>query len=58
MSPEMEAFAGVLRGVMAGALLFIFVGLWVWVYGAKRRQWFESASRLPLEEDGPGGGAE
>jgi cytochrome c oxidase cbb3-type subunit IV len=58
MSPEMQAFAGVVRGVMAGALLVIFVGLWVWVYGARRRQWFESAARLPLEEDGPGGRVE
>ena len=55
MSAGMEAFTGVVRGLMAGALLLMFVGLWIWVYGAKRRQSFESASRLPLEEDGPGG---
>lgn len=57
MTPEMEAFTGVMRGVMAGALLLIFIGLWIWVFGSKRRQWFESGSRLPLEEDGPGGAA-
>ncbi len=55
MSPEMEAFTGIVRGLMAGALLIMFVGLWIWVYGSKRRRSFESASLLPLEEDGPGG---
>ncbi len=57
MTPEMEAFTGIVRGVMAGALLIMFVGLWIWVYGSRRRQFFESAALLPLEEDGPGGRA-
>lgn len=55
MSAELESLTGIVRGVMAGALLITFVCLFVWVYGSKRRQWFDSASRLPLEEDGPGG---
>jgi cbb3-type cytochrome oxidase subunit 3 len=57
MSTEMEGVTGIVRGLMAGVLLAMFVGLWIWVYGAKRRSRFESASRLPLEEDGRGGGA-
>ncbi len=55
MSPGMETFTGIVRGVMAGALLLMFLGLWIWVYGSKRRRFFESASLLPLEEDDPGG---
>ena len=55
MSAEMETFTGILRGAMAGTLLIMFVGLWIWVFGAQRRRSFEAASRLPLEEDGPTG---
>ncbi len=51
MSHEMEALTGMLRGLMAGVLLVMFVGLWIWVFGAKRRKSFEVTSRLPLEED-------
>ena len=51
MSPEMEALTGVLRGAMAAILLVMFVGLWVWVFSSRRRATFESAARLPLEDD-------
>jgi len=51
MSHEMEALAGVVRGVMAGTLLVMFIGLWVWVFGQRQRAGFEAAGRLPLEED-------
>ncbi len=57
MSSEMESVTGIVRGLMAGLLLAMFVGLWLWVFAAKRRKSFESASLLPLEEDGPGGRA-
>jgi cbb3-type cytochrome oxidase subunit 3 len=53
----MESVAGIVRGLMAGLLLAMFVGLWLWVFAAKRRKSFESVSQLPLEEDGPGGRA-
>jgi cbb3-type cytochrome oxidase subunit 3 len=55
MSSEMESLTGLVRGLMAGVLLAIFVGLWIWAFAAKRRSSFESASRLPLEEDDSGG---
>jgi cbb3-type cytochrome oxidase subunit 3 len=55
MSSEFEVAAGLARGLMAGVLLAMFVGLWVWAFAAKRRRPFESASRLPLEEDSFGG---
>jgi len=51
MSHEMEAFSGLVRGAMAGILLLMFVGLWIWVFGSRRRATFEAAARLPLEED-------
>ncbi len=54
MSSEMETIAGLVRGLMAGVLLAMFVGLLVWAFAAKRRERFESASRLPLEEDNSG----
>ncbi len=54
MSHEMEALTGMLRGVMAGILLVMFVGLWIWVFGRGQRAAFEAASRLPLEEDRAG----
>jgi cbb3-type cytochrome oxidase subunit 3 len=57
MSSEMEAVTGLVRGLMAGLLLTMFVGLWLWVFAAKRRKSFETASRLPLEEDNSGGSA-
>ena len=57
MSSDMESVAGLVRGLMAGVLLAMFVGLWFWVFAAKRRRSFESASRLPLEEDNSGGSA-
>jgi cbb3-type cytochrome oxidase subunit 3 len=55
MNSELEVIAGVARGLMAGVLLAMFVGLWVWAFAPKRRRLFESASRLPLEEDNCGG---
>ncbi|MBS0421261.1 MAG: cbb3-type cytochrome c oxidase subunit 3 [Proteobacteria bacterium] len=54
MSHEMEALTGLLRGVMAGTLLLMFVGLWIWVFGKRQRAGFEAAARLPLEEDRSG----
>ena len=54
MSHEMEALAGVVRGVMAGTLLLMFTGLWIWVFSKRQRRRFEAAARLPLEEDGLG----
>lgn len=57
MSGQLETLAGIARGLMAGVLLAMFVGLWIWAFAAKRRSSFESASQLPLEEDPCGGNA-
>jgi len=51
MSAELQAVAGLARGLMAGVLLAMFLGLWLWAFSAGRRERFEFAARLPLEED-------
>ncbi len=51
MSPEMVAGTGILRGVVAGALLVAFIGLWLWAYSGRRRAMFDRAALLPLEDD-------
>lgn len=51
MSPEMLSAAGILRGVVAGALLVAFISLWFWAYGSRRRAVFDAMARLPLEDD-------
>ena len=55
MSTEIEYLTGIVRGVMAGLLIVAFVLLGIWVFAAKRRVSFESAARVPLEEDAQGG---
>lgn len=54
MSHELEALTGLVRGVMAGILVVMFVGLWLWVFGSRQRAAFEAAALLPLEEDRAG----
>jgi cytochrome c oxidase cbb3-type subunit IV len=51
MGSTIMAGAGIASGVMAGVLLLMFVGLWLWAYSRRRRPAFDAASRLPLEED-------
>ncbi len=51
MSAEMLAGTGILRGVVAGVLLVVFIALWLWAYSGRRRPAFEAAARLPLEDD-------
>ena len=58
MSPAMAAGTGVLSGVVAGVLLAIFVALWIWAYSGKRRNAFDAAARMPLEDDEIRGGHE
>jgi cbb3-type cytochrome oxidase subunit 3 len=51
MSPEMLAATGVVRGILAAALLVLFLALWVWAYSARRRGMFAAMALLPLEDD-------
>jgi len=37
-------------GIVTAALLLLFVGGWIWAWNPKRRQAFDEAARLPLDD--------
>jgi cytochrome c oxidase cbb3-type subunit IV len=41
---------GVFRGLVTGTLLVLFIGLVVWAWSKSRREQFDAAARLPLED--------
>jgi cytochrome c oxidase cbb3-type subunit 4 len=43
--------AGLLSGAITAALLALFCGLCVWAYSGRRRREFDSAARMPLDDD-------
>lgn len=44
--------AGTLQGLATLAALLAFIGVAVWAWSARRKDRFERAARMPLEEDG------
>jgi cytochrome c oxidase cbb3-type subunit 4 len=50
MNPET---LGLLRGLATLFAMIAFIGVWIWAWGRKRKQKFDDAARLPLEEDAP-----
>lgn len=42
---------GIVNGIMTVALMAIFIGIVVWAWRRERRQQFDEAAALPLEED-------
>jgi cytochrome c oxidase cbb3-type subunit 4 len=40
-----------ISGIVTAILLVVFVGGWVWAWSPRRRQEFEEAALLPLDED-------
>jgi cytochrome c oxidase cbb3-type subunit 4 len=42
---------GIVNGIMTLALMAIFIGIVVWAWRRERRQQFDEAAALPLEED-------
>jgi len=50
MSPET---LGVLRGLATLLAMIAFIGVWVWAWSRHRKEKFDDAARLPLEEDAP-----
>ena len=42
---------GVFRGLVTGTLLVLFIGLVVWAWSKSRREQFDAAARLPLEDE-------
>ena len=43
--------AGTLRGLYTALLLLIFIGICVWAFSSRRKEDFDEAASLPLEED-------
>ncbi|MGA0734727.1 MAG: cbb3-type cytochrome oxidase subunit 3 [Steroidobacteraceae bacterium] len=48
VSPEMM---GIVRGVATLLAMLAFVGVAMWAYSRRRREKFDEAAKLPLEED-------
>jgi cytochrome c oxidase cbb3-type subunit 4 len=43
---------GMFRGIVTGTLLVLFISLAIWAWSKARREQFDAAARLPLEEEG------
>ena len=41
-------------GIVTAALLVLFIGGWIWAWSPKRKQAFDEAARLPLDDGGTG----
>lgn len=39
-----------LAGIITALLLLIFIGGWIYVWSPKRREEFDAAAKLPLED--------
>jgi len=44
--------AGTFYGLITLLLMLVFIGIWLWAWSSRRKRTFDSAARLPLEEDG------
>lgn len=42
---------GLLRGLLTVIVFGAFVGVFIWAYSSRRKQDFDAAARLPLEND-------
>jgi len=40
-----------ISGIITAVLMVLFIGGWVWVWRPARREEFDAAARLPLEND-------
>jgi cytochrome c oxidase cbb3-type subunit 4 len=45
----------VFRGIVTGVLLVLFIWLVIWAYSKSRKEAFDEAARLPLDDDTPEG---
>lgn len=46
-----EETLGILRGITTLLAMLAFVGVAFWAYNRRRKEKFDEAARLPLEED-------
>ena len=42
---------GLISGAFTAVLLLMFIGVVAWAWSARRREQFDAAARLPLDED-------
>ena len=42
---------GTFRGLLTAMLMLLFVALVIWAYSRRRKEDFDAAARLPLDED-------
>jgi cytochrome c oxidase cbb3-type subunit IV len=40
-----------IAGLFTGALLLLFIGGWIWAWSPQRKQAFDEAAQLPLDEN-------
>jgi cytochrome c oxidase cbb3-type subunit 4 len=43
--------SGTLSGIVTAILTVLFIGVWVWAFSSRRRDQFNRAAQVPLEED-------
>ena len=43
-----------IAGLFTAALLVLFIGGWIWAWSPKRKQAFDEAARLPLDDGDAG----
>lgn len=47
----MQAFLAMFHSIWSVFILVIFLGIVAWVFSSKRKQAFDEAGRIPLDDD-------
>jgi len=47
----MNDLFGTLSGLLTAVLILVFTGIVLWAWSARRRDSFDAAARLPLDDD-------
>lgn len=50
--------AGDWRGIFTAVMFLLFIGICAWAWSSKRKQDFDEAAQLPLQDDPPDGVSE
>ena len=51
MTHDVASQLGVFRGFVTAVLFLAFLVLWIWAWGKARKQDFDAAADLPLQDD-------